>query len=145
MLGVITNDSGSTTLGFLAAFLGVDVATAGGTANRSIWFPLLVAAIPLLDALRVVTQRIIRSRSPFGGDRCHFYDVLLSRGWSPRKVAIISWSAAATGGLLGVGLVRQAAAGVWWLTALGLIVIGLGVTTGRALKSLRKDREAVSQ
>jgi UDP-GlcNAc:undecaprenyl-phosphate/decaprenyl-phosphate GlcNAc-1-phosphate transferase len=37
--------------------------------------------IPILDALQVISRRVIEKRSPFSGDRYHSYDLLKLRGW----------------------------------------------------------------
>ena len=97
----IHGDSGSTVLGFSVAFLGMDFISAhsDGSAARSLLFPFLIAGWPLLDALAVVLRRLMKGRSPFRGDRGHFYDYLLGAGWTARSVAISCYLLT---GLLGV-------------------------------------------
>jgi UDP-N-acetylmuramyl pentapeptide phosphotransferase/UDP-N-acetylglucosamine-1-phosphate transferase len=83
-------DSGSTVPGFSVAFLGLDFIgsrSAGGAAG-SLLFPFMIAAVPILDALSVVTRRVARGRSPFRSNRGHFYDFLMAGGWTARRVAI---------------------------------------------------------
>ncbi len=90
---VIAHDSGSTLFGFLAAFLGLDLYRAGitTTAKFPLLFPLLAGAIPLGDAALAVLRRLRQRRSPFHGDRRHFYDLLLARGWSTLRVALTTY------------------------------------------------------
>jgi UDP-GlcNAc:undecaprenyl-phosphate GlcNAc-1-phosphate transferase len=64
-------------------------------------FPLLVAGLPLLDAGLAVVRRLRGAASPFYGERRHFYDLLLFQGWSPRKVALLSYSITAAMGAIG--------------------------------------------
>lgn len=100
---IFMGDSGSTVLGFSVAFLGLDLISVhsdGGVA-RALLFSFLIAALPLLDALLVVTRRVARGRSPFRGDRGHFYDFLLTGGWTARRVAISCYISTACLGLLG--------------------------------------------
>ncbi|MGA8223306.1 MAG: MraY family glycosyltransferase [Candidatus Acidiferrales bacterium] len=86
---IFMGDSGSTILGFTVAFLGLDSYRAGTNANFPGLFPFIVAAIPLLDAGLAILRRLQNRGSPFVGDRFHFYDLLLARGWSPRRVVFV--------------------------------------------------------
>jgi hypothetical protein len=55
----------------------------------------------LMDFFLAVIRRLRRRVSPFAGDRGHFYDLLLDRGWSSMHVALGAY--AVTGGLLVIG------------------------------------------
>jgi UDP-GlcNAc:undecaprenyl-phosphate/decaprenyl-phosphate GlcNAc-1-phosphate transferase len=124
-------DSGSTVLGFSVAFLGMDFIGARGAAG-SLLFPFMIAALPIVDALFVVTRRVAKRRSAIRGDRRHFYDRLLAAGWTARKVAINCYFLTACLGLLGwfgmlggmrrslilgVGIFGGLLAIAWWLGA----------------------------
>lgn len=85
-------DSGSTILGFSLAFLALDSFRAGASANSLLLFPIIFAALPLLDAGLAVLRRLRTGDSPLSGDRSHFYDLLLARGWSQRKIALVCYS-----------------------------------------------------
>jgi len=52
---------------------------------------LLLLALPLTDALVVITRRIAQKKSPFRGDRQHFHHTLLNMGWSRRRIAVFYW------------------------------------------------------
>jgi UDP-GlcNAc:undecaprenyl-phosphate GlcNAc-1-phosphate transferase len=71
---IFMGDSGSTTLGFCVAFLGIDfVSRFPAQPNNAKWiFPALVAAVPLVDRIVVVLRRIKRGTSPLQGDRYHY-------------------------------------------------------------------------
>jgi UDP-GlcNAc:undecaprenyl-phosphate GlcNAc-1-phosphate transferase len=62
---------------------------------------VLVAALPLIDAALAVLRRIRSRASPLHGDRRHFYDFLLARGYTARQVALICY--AFTAGLVIAG------------------------------------------
>src|SRR5271170_1877098 len=96
-------DSGSTVLGFGVAFLGLDFISAhsDGGSGRALLFTLLIAGLPLLDALVVVLRRVMKGKSPFRGDRGHFYDYLLAAGWQVRTIAITSYLLTALLALIG--------------------------------------------
>ena len=70
---------------------------------------MLVAALPLLDASLALLRRIRARRSPLYGDRRHFYDLLLARGYTARQVAFVCY--ALTAGLVVAG---------WLVLRLGL-------------------------
>jgi UDP-GlcNAc:undecaprenyl-phosphate/decaprenyl-phosphate GlcNAc-1-phosphate transferase len=91
---IFMGDSGSTLLGLALAFLALDFYRTNSSSLPVALFPLLVAALPLLDATLAVIRRISQRRSPFEGDRYHAYDLLLARGWPPRGVALLCYAAA---------------------------------------------------
>jgi UDP-N-acetylmuramyl pentapeptide phosphotransferase/UDP-N-acetylglucosamine-1-phosphate transferase len=102
-------DSGSTVLGFCVAFLGIDfVSRPPAHAGAVKWtFPVLIAAVPLVDGIVVVLRRIKRRTSPFRGDRLHYYDLLLARGWSPRTVALASYAVTTLLATVGLWILRR--------------------------------------
>jgi len=77
---VLAGTSGSMymglTLSVLAIFSGTKVATA-----------LLVLAIPIIDSIWVVGERIRAGKSIFQPDRNHLHYRLLELGWSQKKIA----------------------------------------------------------
>ncbi|MFZ3333560.1 MAG: MraY family glycosyltransferase [Candidatus Acidiferrales bacterium] len=125
---IFMGDSGRSALGFSVAFLGMDFVAAKGanaaTATALI-FPLLAAALPLVDATFAILRRLESGRSPFHGDRRHFYDLLLSAGWTTKRVAITCYVLTA----LLAGLGRLATQGSSKRIAL------VGVAAGAALLS----------
>jgi UDP-GlcNAc:undecaprenyl-phosphate/decaprenyl-phosphate GlcNAc-1-phosphate transferase len=128
---IFMGDSGSTMLGFSVAFLGLDfIGSRGvGGAAGSLLFPFMIAALPILDALLVVTRRVARGRSPFRADRGHFYDFLLAGGWTARRVAISCYFSTACLGLLG-----------WFGTLGGMrrsLIFGAGIFGGLLVSAWR--------
>lgn len=128
---IFMGDSGSTVLGFCVAFLGLDFmgARGGGDAARSVLFPFLIAGLPILDALVVVVRRVMKGRSPFRGDRGHFYDYLLGAGWTARRVAISSYLLTGVLGVLG------------WFAMQGgsrrSLILGAGIFVGLVVSASR--------
>jgi|HubBroStandDraft_1064217.scaffolds.fasta_scaffold06682_4 UDP-GlcNAc:undecaprenyl-phosphate GlcNAc-1-phosphate transferase len=108
---IFIGDSGSTLLGAALAFLVLDGARTDSAAHSAV-VPLLFVALPLADAFAAVIRRLRARQSPFGGDRRHFYDLLLRRGWS---VGQILWASGIT--TLAFVMISLAAAhdhiGVW--------------------------------
>ena len=92
---IFMGDSGSTVLGFLAAFLGLDFYRVHHAVGTHLLLPLAFAGLPLLDLCLAVVRRVRKGASPFLGDRQHFYDLLKEQGWSARPIAIGSYLATA--------------------------------------------------
>jgi UDP-GlcNAc:undecaprenyl-phosphate GlcNAc-1-phosphate transferase len=122
-------DSGSTTLGFVVAFLALDFYRVHYHIGTRWLLPLVFAALPLLDFFLAVLRRIRRRVSPLAGDRQHFYDLLLERGWSSMQVAFSAY--AITGALLVVGWFCMNAK--WQLS----LIASLATVTGLLLLAAR--------
>jgi Flp pilus assembly protein TadB len=88
-------------LGFVAAFLALDFFGANSSKAPAIFFPVLVTALPLLDSALATVRRLQSHSSPTTGDRRHFYDLLLARGWSSRRVLLICVGITASLGFIG--------------------------------------------
>lgn len=138
---VIPNDSGSTLLGISLAFLSLDFWRANPASNPSLPFPLLIAAVPLLDAVLAVARRLRNLRSPLCGDRRHFYDLLLAGRLPPRRVALASYSL--TAGLVVLGW-RSLSLRPGVAVAVCVLAYGLLVSASLWLGVLRRS-EAVSK
>ncbi len=90
---VFMGDTGSLTLGFLLAYLGVRFAMADSGHNYSLFdSPVLIALsalfVPVFDALRVMLERASVGKSMFLPDRRHIHHKLLDLGFSHRKVMV---------------------------------------------------------
>lgn len=78
--------SGSFFMGFVLAVLAI-------IAGTKIATMLLVMAIPVIDFLWVVGERIRSKKSIFSPDRRHLHYKLLELGWSEKKIAYWYWGA----------------------------------------------------
>jgi len=78
---ILAGTSGSMFMGFVLAILAI-------FAGAKIATTLLVLAIPIIDALWVITERIRSKSSIFLADRRHLHYRLLELGWSQRKICI---------------------------------------------------------
>jgi len=91
---IFLGESGSTILGFwlgvLAIISGAKIATA-----------LVVMAVPVVDVVLVIIQRLLKKQSPFShGDRKHLHFRLLDAGLSPKQVVVILYLIAIIAGSL---------------------------------------------
>ncbi|HTV58538.1 MAG TPA: MraY family glycosyltransferase [Verrucomicrobiae bacterium] len=151
---IFLGDSGSTLLGFVFALLSLEFYRTAGAgliddpglsllsarhATTAIFFPVLVSLLPLLDFGFAVFRRLRLGASPFAGDRRHFYDLLLARGWAARHMAVgcagITVALAALG-CMALRMDWNEAAGLFfWTVAL------LGMAAGWLGAARSEDRE----
>jgi UDP-GlcNAc:undecaprenyl-phosphate GlcNAc-1-phosphate transferase len=84
---VFMGDSGSTLLGVLLAFLSLEWVRVQPE-NHGLALPMILLSLPVADAALAIFRRLRGRKSPFDGDRRHFYDLLLQRGWAVRTVLL---------------------------------------------------------
>jgi len=72
-------DTGSLTLGFVIAVLSIHSVQMEYIAPVSV---LLLAAVPILDTLIVMTRRILNGKSPFQPDKSHIHHILLRQHYN---------------------------------------------------------------
>lgn len=104
---IFMGDAGSVLLGYNCGMLLLLFAERGTTV-RWILGGLMVFALPIFDTALAIVRRWRSGRSIFAGDRSHFYDQLVDRGLSVRRVVMISYGLAGFYALLGslVAVVR---------------------------------------
>jgi UDP-GlcNAc:undecaprenyl-phosphate GlcNAc-1-phosphate transferase len=83
---IFLGDSGSLLLGFVLACVSLRVAGKG--ASASVYAPILILIIPILDTFCVMLRRFIEGRSIFSPDRNHFHHKLLAAGFSVKQAAV---------------------------------------------------------
>ena len=85
---IFLGDCGSLSIGFFLGCCGVlwgqKSATLLGMAA-----PLMAMAIPLLDVCVSIIRRFLRNQPIFGADRRHIHHLLLDRGLTPRRAALL--------------------------------------------------------
>ena len=82
---VFMGDAGAIPLGFLAGALGAFGVAAGAWPW---WFPLLVFSPFVVDASVTIARRIARRERIWIAHRSHYYQRLVLRGWSHRRLAV---------------------------------------------------------
>jgi UDP-GlcNAc:undecaprenyl-phosphate/decaprenyl-phosphate GlcNAc-1-phosphate transferase len=116
---IFMGDSGSTLIGITLALLCLD-RTRTQAENHKLITPLLFIALPVADAILAILRRVIAFQSPFLGDRRHFYDLLLQRGWPVQRILTASVSITSLTVALGIFSISGANAAKW---AVGLVAI----------------------
>ena len=85
---VFMGDAGSQLLGFAVGILSL-LATQSGTTAVSAATPVLLLALPILDTLSVMAQRLSEGRSPFSADKNHIHHKLLSFGFNHHEAVMV--------------------------------------------------------
>jgi UDP-GlcNAc:undecaprenyl-phosphate/decaprenyl-phosphate GlcNAc-1-phosphate transferase len=92
---VFMGDAGSQLLGFTIGVLSIR-ATQSFASQFSAAIPILLLAIPILDTLSVMAQRIGEGRSPFSPDKNHIHHKLLALGFGHHEAVMVIYSMQAT-------------------------------------------------
>lgn len=88
---------GKSLAGFLLAVLAILSTTKVGTL-------IVVLGVPLVDALFIISKRLLRKKSPVWGGKEHLHHQLMSLGWGKRKIAVFYWVITGFLGLLALNL-----------------------------------------
>jgi UDP-GlcNAc:undecaprenyl-phosphate/decaprenyl-phosphate GlcNAc-1-phosphate transferase len=92
-------DAGSMLLGFLLAWMAIDITQGAGrvlSPIAAVW----IMGVPLADTVRLMIQRKLKGKSAFKPDRNHLHHLLLDRGMSvSQAVAVLHCVAFIMGGI----------------------------------------------
>jgi UDP-GlcNAc:undecaprenyl-phosphate/decaprenyl-phosphate GlcNAc-1-phosphate transferase len=127
---IYMGDAGSLFLGFLLGVIGIKLTFAAGP-PMTIFVPMLVLGIAMLDTTLVVSTRLMHRRSPLVGGRDHLSHRLVFIGIPvPAAVGLI-YAGAISLGWLGLVMTRLDAGGAWLLMGLVLaLALFLGILLG---------------
>ena len=123
---VFLGDAGSIPLGFLAGALGaLGVARGAWPA----WFPLLVFSPFVVDATVTLLRRLVAREKIWVAHRTHYYQWLVTGGWSHRRLALAAWAAMLAAGasalvaLEGTAMLHRGILGVWVAAYVVVLVV----------------------
>jgi undecaprenyl-phosphate alpha-N-acetylglucosaminyl 1-phosphatetransferase len=88
---IFLGDAGSMFIGFVLAWVLIELSQGAGTPSQAIQ-PMNVVwciALPVIDSFAVIIKRLKARRSPFYPDRSHFHHVLMDKGLGPRQALFI--------------------------------------------------------
>src|SRR5712671_3974648 len=122
---IFLGDSGSLFVGFSLAALSLQGSQKSSTAV-AVAIPILAFGLPVVDTGVSIARRILSGKPIFQGDRVHIHHMLLERGWSQRRVALVLYGVSALFGLLAMLLVNSGDG----LIAMLLFVVGVVVVLG---------------
>ena len=83
-------DSGALFLGFMLAAIST-IGTLKSTAVMSIFIPIIVVALPILDVALSMFRRMRKGMNMMQPDKEHIHHRLLSYGWSHREVVLLMY------------------------------------------------------
>lgn len=137
---VFLGDQGSLACGFLLGGLALAGLTKTGTTVSLL--PVLVLAMPLMDAGAVTVARMRRGLSPWRADRRHLHHRLLQRGLTPARVRRQLWGLTFACGAYAVLVDRVRALAPTHATAvwMGVGIVGALVLVALAGSILRAGR-----
>ncbi|HEY6836717.1 MAG TPA: MraY family glycosyltransferase [Gaiellaceae bacterium] len=111
---IFMGDSGAMLLGFVLAALSVQglLKTA---AVATLFFPLIVLAVPIIDTSFVVAKRLKYGRPVYSADSWHLHHRFMNIGYSQRRAALTMWAwcAILSGAALSLRFLRPHAHGDW--------------------------------
>ena len=96
---IFLGDSGSLSIGYLLGCFGI-IWSQKSTTVLGMTAPLMALAIPLLDASLAIARRTLRGQPVFEADRRHIHHLLLDRGLTPRRVALLLYGICGLGAAL---------------------------------------------
>jgi len=85
---IFLGDCGSLSIGFFLGCCGAIWSQKSATL-LGMTAPLMAFAIPLLDTGLAIVRRFLRHQPIFGADRRHIHHLLLDRGMTPKRVALL--------------------------------------------------------
>jgi len=127
---IFLGDSGSLLVGFILAALSVQGSQKASTAV-AVAIPILAFGLPVVDTGVTIARRLLSGKPIFKGDREHIHHMLLARGWSQRRVALVLYAVSAAFGLAAMLFVNTGSG----VSALILLVLGVAIVL--ALGNLR--------
>jgi UDP-GlcNAc:undecaprenyl-phosphate GlcNAc-1-phosphate transferase len=122
---ILAGTSGSMFFGFILATLAIFAGTKIATA-------LLVMAVPIIDALWVIGERLRSGNSIFKSDNRHLHYKLLEIGWSPKKITLFLY--AVTFSIAIVAVNTRAIGKIITLTLIIAIMVSALIFIGRKLE-----------
>ncbi|MCA1576068.1 MAG: undecaprenyl/decaprenyl-phosphate alpha-N-acetylglucosaminyl 1-phosphate transferase [Acidobacteria bacterium] len=96
---IFLGDSGALFIGFLLAAMSV-LGTQKASTAVAIFVPILAFGFPVVDTAMAMARRFVSGKPVFEGDNEHIHHMLLARGWSQRRVALVLYGVCAAFGLV---------------------------------------------
>ena len=87
---IIMGDGGSYFLGFILAYLAISFTSLDSWTK--FLGPILIIGGPVFDTAYAILRRLKNGAPLFTGDRNHFYDQLMRKGFTIRQTVLICWA-----------------------------------------------------
>lgn len=137
---IFMGDGGSVPLGFLAAALGME---GWMRALWAPWFPLMVFAPFIADAIATLALRIVRRERFWEAHREHHYQRLVRSGWTHYRLACASYALmAACAGLALGARVTDSGARILAFALMAALLTGAGLLVNRQWRRYTASQRA---
>lgn len=133
---IFMGDAGSMLLGLNAAILLLLFAKSGGL--RWMLGSMMVFGLPLGDMVLTLLRRWRHQRPLMQGDRSHFYDQLVDRGWPVRRTVRLSYAIAGVFAVAGCSAIFLR---IRYLIPLYAVIIIVVILLALRMKMLRVDQK----
>ena len=127
---IFLGDSGALFVGFSLAALSV-LGSQKATTAVAVVTPILAFGLPVVDTGVTIARRLISGKPVFEGDNEHIHHMLIARGWSQQRAALVLYAACAAFGLVAILFTGTGS------RLIGFALFVLGVVTMLALGHLR--------
>ncbi len=122
---IFLGDSGALFVGFTLAALSV-LGSQKATTTVAVVIPILAFGLPVVDTGVTIARRLISGRPVFQGDNEHIHHMLIARGWSQQRAALVLYAACAVFGLGAIVFTSNSSP----LIALALLVLTVVTVVG---------------
>jgi UDP-GlcNAc:undecaprenyl-phosphate GlcNAc-1-phosphate transferase len=134
-------DCGSLFLGFVLGALAIMGLSKGAT-TISIFIPLIIMGIPVLDTFFAIIRRVFLRRPIFEADKDHLHHSLLKQGLSHRRTVLTIYAISAVLGLCAILLATLTSAQAVILLILLVVITLAGAEKLGVLRGNKEQREA---
>jgi UDP-GlcNAc:undecaprenyl-phosphate/decaprenyl-phosphate GlcNAc-1-phosphate transferase len=122
---IFLGDSGALFVGFTLAALSV-LGSQKATTTVAVIIPILAFGLPVVDTGVTIARRLISGKPIFQGDNEHIHHMLIARGWSQQRAALVLYAACAAFGLVAILVTSMSSP----LIALALLVLTVVTVVG---------------
>jgi UDP-GlcNAc:undecaprenyl-phosphate GlcNAc-1-phosphate transferase len=122
---IFMGDSGALFVGFTLAALSV-LGSQKATTTVAVVIPILAFGLPVVDTGVTIARRLVSGRPVFQGDSEHIHHMLIARGWSQQRAALVLYGACAVFGMVAIGFTSASSP----LIALALVVLTVVTVVG---------------
>lgn len=134
---IYMGDAGALFLGVIISVLTIRVNPGITPTWKSLFIPVMLLAVPILDTCVAVFSRIFRGISPLTGGKDHLSHRLTRAGLSRRGAVLSLWGASGVCALLALGLYRYSE--TYGSLIIGVFVIGWLLALGLFLRTPSED------
>ncbi len=119
---IFMGDAGSMFIGYILAVISLKNQSKGHTVV-SFLIPVIAMGLPILDTILAFLRRYLRKQSVFQADSQHIHHLLLSKGWTQKKVVVVLYGISVLFTILAMLLIFQKDVQAFLIIAVFSIII----------------------